>query len=559
MLEPESPFEQPWHRHRLRVPREDGTLFCRPPFDEALKAVEANGDALNTSNVNVQGRTLSHLRLWTAEKALHAAAEYTGRITGTPVNVPAADNLRGFIAAGHQPSLFHAGVWAKNFAIGEMASRSGRVAINLIVDNDATAASSLRVPAGNRERPRVIDVAFDASRAAVPWEESRIRDMPLFTSFGERVAGAMARWNIAPLIAEMWPDAVAAAERTGSPAESFTAARRRLERRWGLDNLELPLSRLPSLDPFLWFACHLFAHAGRFLDVHNRALMQFRQINRVRSRTHPVPELTRRNDWIETPFWIWHERDTARRRAFVRLREREVELSDGVEFSVRLPLNEAMDACCGVEVLRELPAQGVRLRTRALTTTLFARLCLADTFVHGIGGAKYDEMTDRIIARFYGLRAPAFVAFSATAHLPLGRPFGASVSDLRRLRHQARDLRYNPDRHLPPETSPAVRAMIDEKRALIEQQLRAQTSGLSKQQRRERSRINAARYRRLRELDDSLAAYTSAEQRRVQARIDNVRQQLAADAVLRNREFSFALFPEEVLRPFFGSMVKADA
>ena len=37
------------------------------------------------------------------------------------------------------------------------------------------------------------------------------------------------------------------------------------------------------------------------------------------------------------------------------------------------------------------------LRPRALTLTLFARLCVADFFIHGIGGGKYDEVTDRII------------------------------------------------------------------------------------------------------------------------------------------------------------------
>ena len=41
-----------------------------------------------------------------------------------------------------------------------------------------------------------------------------------------------------------------------------------------------------------------------------------------------------------------------------------------------------------------LPSRGIRLRTRALTTTLFARYVLGDLFVHGIGGAKYDELGD---------------------------------------------------------------------------------------------------------------------------------------------------------------------
>ena len=45
--------------------------------------------------------------------------------------------------------------------------------------------------------------------------------------------------------------------------------------------------------------------------------------------------------------------------------------------------------------LAELSSRGIKLRTRALTTTLFARLVLSDMFLHGIGGAKYDQVTDR--------------------------------------------------------------------------------------------------------------------------------------------------------------------
>ena len=48
------------------------------------------------------------------------------------------------------------------------------------------------------------------------------------------------------------------------------------------------------------------------------------------------------------------------------------------------------------------------LRPRALTLTLFARLCLGDFFIHGIGGGKYDEVTDAIIRDYFGVEPPAY-------------------------------------------------------------------------------------------------------------------------------------------------------
>ena len=48
---------------------------------------------------------------------------------------------------------------------------------------------------------------------------------------------------------------------------------------------------------------------------------------------------------------------------------------------------------------------------------MYARLVLSDLFLHGIGGAKYDQLTDLIIARFFGLQPPGFVTLSATVLL----------------------------------------------------------------------------------------------------------------------------------------------
>ena len=63
-------------------------------------------------------------------------------------------------------------------------------------------------------------------------------------------------------------------------------------------------------------------------------------------------------------------------------------------------------------------SQGVKIRGRALVTTLFARMFLADLFIHGIGGAKYDQLTDQMIGRFLGCDAPEFMILTATMRLP---------------------------------------------------------------------------------------------------------------------------------------------
>jgi hypothetical protein len=365
----------------------------------------------------------------------------------------------------------------------------------------------------------------------------------------------MKSWEIQPLLTGMWPDAVEVAKAAGSLRDAMTVARHRQELRWDCANLELPISLLCELDPFLWFASHLLVELPRFREIHNEVLGEFRNVNRIRSRTHPVPELSSEPDgWLEAPFWVWRAGDDRRRRAFARQVGGEIELSDGSETFARLPLAPGGEACCAVEALRELPAQGIRLRTRALTTTLFSRLCLSDLFVHGIGGSKYDEMTDRIIYRFYKLQAPSFLTLSATLHLPLGEPYPVSAADAMSLQDKLRELEYNSDRHLIGSGDADVAALIAEKQRLIEEQQAWKAGTLTRSERHRAARHNHARFRRFREIGEQLAQFTSDLRRRIVADEAEVAQQLAANAILQNREFSFALYPEEKLRAFMTGL-----
>ncbi|MEX0701012.1 MAG: hypothetical protein WD069_02850 [Planctomycetales bacterium] len=552
---------------RLRVPRADGSLLAHPPSEEAIAAARANSQSLSHAEIDVQGRTLVRLRREARAAALAAARRYTAELTGEKPPAPGPEAL--LFVDGHQPSLFHPGVWVKNFAIAALAAQAHGTALHIVVDNDVLTTTRIRVPAGNRDAPEFDREPFDADRPRIPWEEARVLDPEVFASFGERIAARMAKWGVVPLAARVWPEAIraveatrtlrasgslASAEHTGSLRDAFTAARHRIEVDWGARNFELPLSRLCELDPFLWFASHLLVRAEEFRAIHNEVLDEFRRVNRVRSRTHPVPALKAHDGWIETPFRVWRTGAPVRRNVFVQQRAGVLALSDGSDTFAELPIAPGRDACCAVEVLRKLPAQGIRFRTRALTTTLFARLFLADLFVHGTGGAKYDEMTDRIIGRFFGIEPPAFQTLSATLHLPLAEPFDVAPEDATRLETLLRELEFNPDRHLPPHAPAEARALAAEKRQLIAEQRAARGERAPRSVRRSRSRANHARYRRFREIDQALRPFVAGQRRQIENDLAELRRQLAANIVLRDRDASFALYPEDKLRRFLTGL-----
>ena len=63
-----------------------------------------------------------------------------------------------------------------------------------------------------------------------------------------------------------------------------------------------------------------------------------------------------------------------------------------------------VDPCAGSA--EEVEEAGISLAPKAVTLTLFARVFLADLFLHGVGGARYDEVTDGIMRRMYGIEPP---------------------------------------------------------------------------------------------------------------------------------------------------------
>jgi hypothetical protein len=544
-METESPpllsFDsRPTATRHLKVPRTDGAWLMLPSPADAVAMVQENLQALTQVDQDVQGCTLSRLRAWTREAVFKAACAYTGTWTSSlPGNTADADWYKGapWIVGGHQPTLFHPGVWGKNFALAQLARKLSGVSLNLVVDNDTLASQSIKVPAGTVAAPQLVPVPFDRSQLKQPWEDVTVQDRQLFESFGQRVTETLRGWHYEPLITDFWPRVVAHQQISQRVADGFTAARNQFERDWGVENLELPLSQLCQLPPFLWFVSHILAHLPRFWSIYNASVRQYRQRNGIHSTSHPVPELTQAGDWLESPFWVWRAGDQRRSRLFARRQGDLVELAvDAQESLGKLPLDGGCDAQQGVVRLQELQAAGLHLRTRALTTTLFSRVCLADLFVHGIGGAKYDEITDDLIAQFWELPVPRYWTVSGTLQLPLGSQ-PVTQADLDQQRRNLWDLQWNPARALQGSGELAVQQLCAEFEAALAEPARDLSARRTKH--RELSRIKTA-------LSESARAHMPA----VRGKITEITGQLAANRILQDREYSYVLYPAGKLRDF---------
>jgi len=525
-------------RDLWKAPEDDGGVLVDPPLEKAEELLEINRRRLDGAKVRINHRSLQEVR----QEARRVALEWAMHSLADDVAVPRLS--APIVACGHQPELFHPGVWIKDFAADRFGEGLGAFPLHVVVDTDLLKTTCVAFPFWDPDPHRVSveQIAYDRFTPNTAHWARPIFDDDVFEKFPESTRHIWRHWNFEPLLPAFWKEVVESANmmREGTRSLGYdpvavlwiclSGARRSVEREWGCNVAEARLSLLPITA----FFCQILSDIADFHADYNECVRSYRKAHRMRSATHPVPDLITSGEYFEAPFW-WLDTDGSRHRLFVRTH------GDAATLTRTPPVGEITIPLRANEPLGEMNAGGVRIAPRALTTTMFLRLCVADLFIHGIGGAKYDELTDDIIRRYFGIEPPEYMVVSGTLRLPfedkLFPRFGCWNP-----RRKARDVLWNPERYILSD-NPNARQLIVEKHDWIEQQP-ADSAG-----RRER-------FFQLHNLTMRLRDYVTDEQKEAEADLQRCEAEVAANRILTNREYSFVLYPEEKLRPFLTQFLK---
>jgi hypothetical protein len=435
-----------------------------------------------------------------------------------------------FLLSGHQPELFHPGVWYKNFVLGSLARKLDGVGIHLLIDSDTCRSASVRVPTGSVNAPRVEAVAYDEPMAEVPHEERTIRDAATFSTFAERSSSLIRPFVANPLVAELWPLVMARNPAQKNLGLRLAQGRHALEEAWHNETLELPQSAVCELPEFGWFVAHLLANLPRFWAAYNDALAHYRRAHRIRGHAQPVPDLDAADGWLEAPFWIWSTDDPLRRPLYARQVGDELVITDRHSQTISLAIADDRDGAAAAQHLAELSLRGIKLRTRALTTTLFARLVLGDLFLHGIGGAKYDQVTDQIVRLFFGFEPPEFATISATLRLPIEQD-ATDMSDVGQWQRRLRELQYHPEQFVQSNGDGSAAEFVAAKRRWVDLLKTPENA-------HERHHGIAA-------ANEALQRFVAPLRDEIESERDALQQRRRNESILRSREYSFCLYPRQ--------------
>lgn len=383
-----------------KAPSTDGESLVWPAGPELIAQTAANASRLaREESVKLNGVPLAEVR--------RIVRTFVGHTADAPL-----------VATGHQTELHHPGVWAKNALIDSVATKMSGAAYHLAVDTDAPKHLHLRWPGTNlpiSDDPKIDKAAWSGAVAAPT--PAHVRELE------SALATAQAGWDFVPMVGGVLAELKRSALEPVSLPTAITAAMHGLDWELGLRHHALLASPLWASDGFLLFAHAILADAENFARKYNAALADYRQQHGITTTSRPMPDLFVGDEAIETPFWLDDLENETRIRPslFERGGQFLLELNNGAEFSF---CRDCLPETVISDLRKFMHVNRVRLAPRALTLTLFMRLCVADQFVHGIGGGRYDQVTDRLIQSYFGIEPPAFSVTTATLIFPgaVGKP-----------------------------------------------------------------------------------------------------------------------------------------
>jgi hypothetical protein len=409
---------------------------------------------------------------------------------------------RRIVATGHQAWLWHPGILAKYLAAAHAARVLDATPLAVVVDHDVHDALRLELPMRQGDRLTVLRIDLAPSRADIPSGAQPPVDpaLVLTTLRGLTAATQPELVNLQPLL-DAWTDLPA----SSSLADQVALVLGRLMRPYLGDMALVHASDLMDLGPARELIARMLADIGPCLRAYNQAAAEF-----PHAGIEPLPLGPDRG---ELPLWYWTP-GSPRQKVHAHLATSGATLAAG--------------AGQGIDPRHLRPDE--HLAPRALLLTALMRSAFCDLFIHGLGGAVYDRVTERWWQLWTGGELAPKTVVSADVFLPLDVPIN-TPEQWHRAQWWAHHLPHNIDR-VAADLGAPERSWAQRKRELLTHMADD----------RDRPR-RAGAFAQLHELNGRLAQARPGLLDAARRDLDRTRAGLANRALAARRDWCFALYP----------------
>ena len=538
------------------IPKKNKEIFIDPAYENIPELIDLNKKSFQSYDCNINGIPFSQFREQVRSDTLKKAGEYSENLLSlcSNLNIAGTKNFscvkdfyspeKNIIQTGHSPAIVHPGVLIKHSLVNRIAKKVNGIGINMVVDNDAGNDNCLNIPDINDLGSSVEKMEYHPGLRNLAFEEIRYADSTQLPAFKENVLKSLHNPDMLKTLEDFMNVVIKLSGETLQFSDLFTFARHAFATRFGIRNLEVPVSLISETDPFLNFFLHITANVKCFVDIYNSKLREYRKLKKISSKANPLPDLMEKGFVIEMPFWIWEE-GKQRKSLYA-------SVSNGSRISILCEnkmiehfdfgeMNRSTNNLKNLERLKALISKGIKIRPKAIANTMYSRMFFSDLFIHGIGGAKYDLITNEIIREFFGVEPPEYATISATLYLPY-KPFDVSDEDINKMKHAVKDMGYNPDRYASRGImeDAGMISLINEKKDLI-------SRGASD------SKEKHLTFDRIKQLNSLMKDKISPLIKKSENEIADLEKKLSYNSIVTNRNYPFCLYPEAMLGELFKS------
>src|SRR2546425_11538268 len=208
----------------FEIPQKPGEALCLPPPRQFAALARRNAALLTDAPLTIAGVRLGDVRRRARTDVLQAAKTYALSLDLTASTLAPSDLL---LVTGHQPFLFHPGIWLKHLLIDRLAG-SGMGALSMPVDNDVAEDVGADVPHLDAAGPRLLHETFVRAGPDVPYEAVPAPSPREWQEFVDRLQAHLQTLPPPDAQASLAQfDKAPAGIRTGNNGRVLTAARRR--------------------------------------------------------------------------------------------------------------------------------------------------------------------------------------------------------------------------------------------------------------------------------------------------------------------------------------------
>ena len=444
----------------IKVPQ-NKQIFLSPAGDKISFLLEENKKIFSQYSFTILNQPFKEVRENSRKEVIRGALKFSSKFDPN-IEEKICSAPQCIIQTGHQPVFFHPGIWIKNIFLNELLKSpllDRCLGVNIILDNDICKDLNLSLPALSSNGNLIVEeISFLPSPPApnLPFEQYPCPSLKLIAKFNRDIIHRLKPLelenkdilnnfkNFARCL-ENSSRLCSQNHRESNLGEFLGLARHLYEQEIDPAYLEIPFSQICDSDEFLSFFLEIIKNIESFSKIYNNKLDEYRKLFKIRNRAQPSSNLIIKENLIEAPFWIWRE-GGQRRKIFI-LNEGGRDYLYNDSYGKIFLIEE--DNLKSLSLLKAfLKERGLKIRPKALLLTLYNRLFISDLFIHGLGGAKYDLVTDEIIREFFKVKPPHFLVVSCTLYLNFKSSPGTSDSKIPALKKKIRDLGFNPERYI---------------------------------------------------------------------------------------------------------------